>query len=246
MLVALAPAGGGGVKIPPAPRSNKPKSLPRKYLASNEFLLFESQPTFNPLSSAGGIALIFLLALDLIAALILTVLPGLRPGGMLPAAVWIGVPVFISIVIVLGIILTKYSYSKVHYAMTDQRIILVTGIFGKSAVSVEHRFVTAVQVSQSFLMGRFGLGRIEFSAPSFSQRLVVWHSIRDPQETSAYIMDIQHALEYYRQRGQSLTQAAMIGNAVAANIAPVKQCWNCKASIADTAAFCRNCGSQQP
>ena len=244
--VALAIGGGNRPRIPQPPLSNRPGSFPKKYLASNEVLLFESQPTFNLLAFPGAMTY-FILIVMLFLGVALVAATSLGPGSSVAVALTEGLVASIPIaIIVILVLLIRYSYRKTHYALTDQRIILIKGVIRKTVLSVEHDYITAVQVSQPFLLNRFGLGNLEFSAPSLAHSTVLWFNIRDPQETHAYIMDIRQALEYYKQRGATLAQAAMVGNAVAANVAPTKRCWNCGETIPSPATFCRNCGSRQP
>lgn len=243
--VALAIGGGNRPRIQQPPLSNKPGSFPKEYLASNEILLFESQPTFNLLAFPG--AMVYLILIVLFLGVVLVAATSLGPSGSVAVALSGGLVASIPIAIIVTIVLLmRYSYRKTHYAMTDQRIIRIVGVIQKTVLSVEHDYITAVQVSQPFLLNRFGLGNLEFSAPSLTHSAVLWFNIRDPQETHAYIMDIRQALEYYRQRGASFAQAALVGNAVAANVSPTKRCWNCGETIPSAAAFCRKCGSRQP
>jgi hypothetical protein len=147
---------------------------------------------------------------------------------------------------IIGLIaLVTYYVDRVHYAITDQRIILAkSGIINETVVSALHENVVAVTVSRSrFSRGR---GQISFSVPSNSVNPIVWYLVKDPEATHKYIMDVKNILDYYRQRGHSLSQAAMIGGAVAANLAiQTKLCWNCGCQLDASAKFCRYCAAEQ-
>jgi hypothetical protein len=158
-----------------------------------------------------------------------------------------GVVLFLGFLVILPLLSHYWRLTTTHYAITDHRVIVVFGRLSKRSISVTHDQITAIEVSEPWLAkALFGIGSIRYSVPSFSYSTILWSNIRDAQGTLNFVVQARHFLSNYGTFKGYMTQASMIGGAVAANLGRTKQCWNCKLSLGSTARFCRGCGAQQP
>jgi ribosomal protein L40E len=151
----------------------------------------------------------------------------------------------LSILLLLALIPLYIRRNQFCFALTDKRILTVSGILGKTITSFEHRDITAVSIGEPFFMRILG-GNIIFTVPSYGLGRVTWFGIRNPHEVYQYVSQVRDLAIKYSQLDSSLTQASMIGSAVAANLSQTKICWNCHGITTASAAYCRNCGVRQP
>jgi len=230
--MAITPSAPSG--LPPVPASNKANTFPAKYL-SNERLLLETKPLTTPtLIAIFVVAVLF----GSITLFLFTISSGYTFGVIV---------LFLGFLVILPLLSHYWLLTTTHYAITDQRVIVVVGRLSKRSVSVTHDQITAIEVIEPWLAkALFGIGSIRYSVPSFSYSTILWSNIRDAQGTLNFVVQARHFLSKYGTFKGYMTQASMIGGAVAANLGQAKQCWNCKLPLRPTARFCRACGARQP
>lgn len=112
-------------------------------LDKNERVLWHGRPNFWPF--VFGSMLISLFGLFfLLASLLAIIFGGLGPWGLLLPHFWVGVALTFG-----GPIYSKLVYKYTHYAITNKRVIIKSGVIGRDFKTVDYDKITNVEVNVS-------------------------------------------------------------------------------------------------
>lgn len=116
-------------------------------LEPKEKLIYDSKPNYVPyIISALFASLIFGgLAGFLIASYLKSILLAVIVGG---------------IILFLGIILGNLAYARIHYAITNKRVIIQSGIIGRDFKSIDYDRIQNVSVNVGLLGVIFKVGKV--------------------------------------------------------------------------------------
>ena len=99
----------------------------------------------------------------------------------------IGLLVIALIPSVLALVMAVARNRTTHYLVTNQRIIIESGLFSRSLEEIDMRSVDDIEFRQSFLERMFGIGEIAVVSTDKVAPRRALHGIRDPRNTRELI-----------------------------------------------------------
>lgn len=185
--------------------ANKAKLLPRKFLSSDEKLVFESRPSaWLYMKSAALAAIVALAALLLFAWKWIPSAPDIPyvssalTGNYGTFVQWAFGALF---VIAFGYFLVRWMrWGSTVYAATDERIIKQKGILNKTYEDIPLSMITNVDMAQSLGKRALGYGTLVFSVQGLGGRKadMTWDAVPDPM---AVQRKLQGAMDDRGRRG---------------------------------------------
>lgn len=179
----------------------KAKLIPRKFLSSDERIVFESRPSALKYMVSGSIALIIGLV-----ALVVYVWEWIPDAPDIPylsdqldedygdylRLAFVGV----FVLAMLYFVAKWLRWSSTVYAITDERLILQKGILNRTYVDVPLGMITNIDMSQSLGKRVVGYGTIVFSTTGSSGRKdsMIWEAVPDPllvRRKAQEVMDVR-------------------------------------------------------
>lgn len=115
-------------------------------LEPKEKVIYDGKPEFAPYLASAIFAILIVAVLVGIAAGFLNIILGIVAG---------------LVILVLGIILTNMAYTRTHYAITNKRAIIQSGIIGRDFKSVDYDRMQNVSVDVGLLGVIFKVGTIK-------------------------------------------------------------------------------------
>jgi len=178
--------------------SVKPKLIPRKFLSSDERLVFESRPSAFKFMVSGSIVMLFG-----IFALVIFAWKWIPNAPSIPyisdyidnADYGQFVQMAFGAVFFLALIYFFYKWlrwSSTVYAVTDERIILQRGILNKVYDDIALTLVTNVDLVQTFGKRVLGYGTLVFSTQGTTNRKnsLVWEWVPDPIDVRRKLQEV--------------------------------------------------------
>jgi membrane protein YdbS with pleckstrin-like domain len=180
------------------PRSHTEGLLPRRYLAPDEVVLYETRPSFVGFALPGiagsivaSVALVILL--DALAA------SGASPG--LSAGQWLllyGLLVAIGVAGAIGGVL-RWWYTA--YAISTSRILVKEGAWSRRVIDIPHQAIQSAMFEETAMGRSLGYGTLQFSSASvagfgFSRYgsrpgVINWRATPNPLETRAFFETVK-------------------------------------------------------
>lgn len=119
-----------------------------KILEPKEKVIYDGKPEFAPYITAA-----------IFGILVAVIFIGIFIGAYLKSIIWaivVGVITFI-----LGIILSNMAYTRTHYAITNKRAIIQSGIIGRDFKSIDYDKIQNVSVDVGILGVVFKVGSVK-------------------------------------------------------------------------------------
>jgi membrane protein YdbS with pleckstrin-like domain len=196
----------------------EPKLIPKKSLAMDERVVFESRPSCWSCMKAAALALTLAIAANILWAwgripnapdlpYASTALSGIS-GGIAQSAFAI-VALIALIAAVWFFYLRWMSRRKTVYAATDERIILRKGILAKGYDDIPLTMIEQIRVRQSLWHWFLGYGTLIFSTKGLGVgggRDMIWEAVPSPmtvRTTLQEVMDIRVKPDRTRKRGHA-------------------------------------------
>jgi membrane protein YdbS with pleckstrin-like domain len=174
--------------------------LDRRYLSSDETVLYETRPSFVGYVLPGVFGAVLAAILLWLFLVVVT-----QAGGFAGAPPWV-VPLveFLFVVIVLLIpagAITRWWFTC--YAITTTRILIKEGSFIRRIIDIPHQAIQSTMFEEPALGRSFGYGNLQFSSASVAgigySRLgsrpgvINWRATPRPLETRAYFEMVKRA-----------------------------------------------------
>ena len=178
--------------------SAKPKLIPRKFLSSDERLVFESRPSAFKFMVSGSIVMLFgIIALVIFAWKWIPHAPSIPYISDIIDNADYGQFVQLAFGAVFFPALIYFFYkwlrwSSTVYAVTDERIILQRGILNKVYDDIALTLVTNVDLVQTFGKRVLGYGTLVFSTQGTTNRKnsLVWEWVPDPIDVRRKLQEV--------------------------------------------------------
>lgn len=178
--------------------AKKAKLIPRKFLSSDERVIFEARPSAWLHMKAGGFTmLIGLVALVVFAWKWIPSAPDIpyitsaMDNSSYGNYVWYAFgAIFVLCVIYFG---AKWlQWSSTVYAATDERIIKQKGILNKTYEDIPLTMITNIDLAQSLGKRALGYGTMIFSVQGLGNRKadMVWEAVPDPMTVRRKLQEV--------------------------------------------------------
>lgn len=171
-------------------RTSYEASLFKTILDENEEVLWADKPQHIPYLASG---LLFLIIGCLWGAMDFLILTSAKKGNAGPVGLFFfihAMPFHLSVLNMLRLIL---SYKNVHYAITNRRILLRSGLFGIGYEAIDYDKVRDIQVTIGPLEALAKSGSILLNTGQTSNRGIVWNrmvAIEEPYEVFKKIKEV--------------------------------------------------------
>jgi len=154
-----------------------------KIIGPNEKLIYEGKPELAPYLTRG-----------ILTSLFIIIILSLFIGAWLKSVI-IAIPAGL-VLLVLAIIIISLAYSKVHYAITNKRIIIQSGIIGRDFKSIDYDRMQNISAQVGILGVIFKVGTIQiFTGEMQSVGSGNSSSIRPKYDNLTYIQNPYETLK---------------------------------------------------
>ncbi len=178
--------------------AKKAKLIPRKFLSSDERVIFESRPSAWLHMKAGGFAIfVGLIALVIFAWKWIPSVPDLPyiSSAMRNASygniIWYAFA-GLFVLCLIYFIAKWLQWSSTVYAATDERIIKQKGILNKTYEDIPITMITNIDLAQSLGKRALGYGTMIFSVQGLGSRKadMVWEAVPEPMTVRRKLQEV--------------------------------------------------------
>jgi len=210
------PFGGATMTATPVPGAANVFAGARTGASANEEVLWEGSPSLKALAVAMAATAVFAIAVPLIVYLAWTPLRDLLAGAGRKAAKLVAAQednaqtvVLVAVIALVAIRIARLGWRMMalrshRYGVSNQRIIVESGVFSKTLVEIDVRTIDDITFHQSFVERLLGIGQIAIlsSEPATPRARLV--GVPNPRD----VRELVRSSAYAATRGQLYTRNA--------------------------------------
>jgi membrane protein YdbS with pleckstrin-like domain len=106
------------------------------------------------------------------------------------SAIYVGIVVVLALAVLPSVIALLQAIARIkntHYRVTNQRIVIESGVLSRSLEEIDMRSVDDIEFQQSFLERMFGIGQVFIVSTDKVAPKLALHGIHDPRNTRELI-----------------------------------------------------------
>ena len=171
-------------------------------VAAREETLWSGTP--SPILLIGKILgiLFVMIAIPLIAQFFASTSPDLERADNIRRIGWL-LTALVTAILVIGLIVSWIKLRATMYTVTNQRVMVETGVFSKTVNEIDLRYVDDSQFYQSLTDRMLGIGNVTLISSDKNTPTYVLRSIRDPRS----VRELIRANAYQISQRQIFTRA---------------------------------------